>query len=54
MSADTCVRIMARISNPQAIKRVNGLVRHRRPEEKIAASEPNRLDSSFHVSGQGF
>lgn len=54
MSIDPCVGILAKISHPQVVKRVSRPFSNRKPEEKIAANEPNQHVSSFPLSGQNF
>lgn len=53
ISNNSCVGILARISNPE-VKRVSGPFSNRKLEEKIAVNEPNQHVSSFHHSRQNF
>ena len=53
ISINSCVGILARISNPE-VKRVSGPFSNRKLEEKIAVNEPNQHVSSFHHSRQNF
>lgn len=58
MSADPCVGILAKIPNPyvkkKKKKRISRPFSNRKPEEKIAANDPNWHVSSFYLSGQTF
>lgn len=54
MSATACVEILARLSNPQAVKRASGPFSNGKPDKKIAANEPSQRVSAFHPSGQNF